>query len=155
SQCRTSASVGLGWRSANSTELMSMPGVQKPHCRPWFSWRGKLHRVQRIGLTEALDRGDARAIDGGGKQRAALHRAIIDMHHTGAALTGVAADMGAGQRQLLAQQIAQQHRRFDIDAGRLTVENEADIHVFLSSCQRSTRATPIGQVASTMSPIPN
>ena len=36
SQCRTSASVGCGWRRANSTELINMPGVQKPHPEIWF-----------------------------------------------------------------------------------------------------------------------
>src|SRR6266545_2819606 len=41
---RTSSSVGLGFCCSSSSALMSMPGVQNPHCRPWLSqnacWRG-------------------------------------------------------------------------------------------------------------------
>ena len=53
--------------------------------------------MQRVGLAKALDGGDARAVDRDGKERAALHRAVIHMHDAGAALAGIAADMRAGQ----------------------------------------------------------
>src|SRR2546427_7043439 len=34
---RTSASVGSGLTCRRSSAVISMPGVQKPHCRPWCS----------------------------------------------------------------------------------------------------------------------
>ena len=34
---RTSCSVGFGVSCSNDTAAITMPGVQKPHCRPWFS----------------------------------------------------------------------------------------------------------------------
>jgi hypothetical protein len=32
---RTSSSVGSGLRSSSHRAVISMPGVQKPHCSPW------------------------------------------------------------------------------------------------------------------------
>ena len=43
-----------------------------------------------------------------------LTRLAVDMHDAGAALGGVAADMGAGQPQILAQELDQQRARLDI-----------------------------------------
>src|SRR5688572_1667849 len=34
---RTSRSVGSGLSRRNSSNVVSIPGVQKPHCRPWLS----------------------------------------------------------------------------------------------------------------------
>src|SRR5262245_30816517 len=36
---RTSRSVVLGFSSRNDTTAMTMPAVQKPHWRAWFSWK--------------------------------------------------------------------------------------------------------------------
>ena len=45
---------------------------------------------------------------------AGLHRHAVDMDDAGAALRGVAADMGAGEAQVLAQELHQQRARIDI-----------------------------------------
>ena len=37
SSSRISPSLALGWFLHRSTALITMPGVQKPHCRPWHS----------------------------------------------------------------------------------------------------------------------
>ncbi len=41
---RTSSGVGSGLRSSSHRAVIIMPGVQKPHCRPWqvanASWTG-------------------------------------------------------------------------------------------------------------------
>ena len=34
---RTSRSVGWGFSSSRLVAAITMPGVQYPHCRPWFS----------------------------------------------------------------------------------------------------------------------
>ena len=68
-----------------------------------------LHRVQRaVGRGKALDREDARAVRLQRKLGAGLHRNPVDMDHAGAALAGIAADMGAGEAELLTQQFDKQ-----------------------------------------------
>ena len=87
-----------------------------------------LHRVQRaVGRGEALDRGDAAAVGLQRQHGAGLHRDAVDMHDAGAALAGVAADMGAGQPQLLAQQFDQQGAAFDLHRVLLAVYRQGDL----------------------------
>ena len=51
---------------------MIMPGVQKPHCRAWFSWKACLHRVQLAVRGQTLDGGDLVAVGLDGEHRAGL-----------------------------------------------------------------------------------
>src|SRR5262249_60139912 len=37
SPARTSCSVGCGFSASRLVATITMPGVQKPHCKPWFS----------------------------------------------------------------------------------------------------------------------
>ena len=59
-----------------------------------------------------------RAVAGGGEHRAGLDRAAVEVHHAGAALAGVAADMRAGEPQVLAQELHQQGARIDVGGRR-------------------------------------
>jgi hypothetical protein len=47
------------------------------------------------------------------QHQAGTHRQTIEQHGTGAADAMLAADMGACERQIVAQEIAEQHARFD------------------------------------------
>ena len=38
SPTRTSSSLGCGFSASSDTAAMTMPGVQKPHCRPCSVW---------------------------------------------------------------------------------------------------------------------
>ncbi len=90
-----------------------------------------LHRMQPVRSLrplQALDRDKRDAVEHRRQQRAALHRCAVDMHHAGAALAGVAANMGAGEAEMLAQQFGHQRGRFDIDGGRLAVQGEGNLH---------------------------
>jgi hypothetical protein len=58
--------------------------------------------------------------------RAGLYGATVDMHHTGPALTGVAADMGSGQVEMIAQEMNKQRAVFTIDRNRLAVHCQFD-----------------------------
>ena len=72
-----------------------------------------LHRMQRVraaGPDKSLDRRQRAAVEHRRQQRAALHGIAVEQHHAGAALAGVAADMGAGQVEVLAQQFGDQCR---------------------------------------------
>ena len=77
--------------------------------------------MQLLALGEALDRGDLGPFKPDGEQRAALHRLALDMHGAAATLRGVAADMCAGEAQILAQEIDKQCARIDVAADELAV----------------------------------
>ncbi len=101
---------------------MIMPGVQKPHCSAWFSRNAacigcsspSLARPS-IVVTSAPSACDR-------EHGAGLDRAAIDVDHAGAALAGVAADMGAGEAEMLAQELDQQRARLDLARHRLAVD---------------------------------
>src|SRR5450830_835773 len=61
--------------------------------QPVIIAEGGLHRVQLVALRDALDGGDIGAIGLPDQHGAGFDRAAVDMDDTGAALTGVAADM--------------------------------------------------------------
>ena len=52
------------------------------------------------------------------EHQAGAHRRAVEQDGAGAADAVLAADMGAGERQIVAQEIAEQHARFDACAGR-------------------------------------
>src|SRR6202022_1879615 len=56
-----------------------------------------LHRMQYVPLRDTLDSGGIGAVGLSDQHRAGFDRPAIDMHDTGAALAGIAADRGAVQ----------------------------------------------------------
>src|SRR4051812_24000453 len=88
--------------------------------------KGALHRMQHAVLCQAFDGGDLRSFHLGGEERTTFHGYAVHMHHTGAALTGVAADMGAGQAQLLAQEIDQKGAVLGLSRYLLAVHGECN-----------------------------
>ena len=62
----------------------------------------------------ALDGGDLGAVGLDREHGAAFDRDAVQMYDTGAALAGVATDMGAGQVQGLAQELRQQGARLGL-----------------------------------------
>ncbi len=63
---------------------------------------GLLDRVQLAVFGHALDRLQVLALGLDGEHRAALHRLAVDQDRAGAALARVAADVRAGQPQVVA-----------------------------------------------------
>ena len=74
-----------------------MPGVQKPHCVPSFSWKACCRRLMRPSIGEALDGLDVPAFAGRGERDAGQARLAVDQHRAGAAFAAVAALLGAGE----------------------------------------------------------
>jgi hypothetical protein len=73
-----------------------------------------LQRRQRaVGVRHAFDRGDIGAVGLHCEHRAALHRHAVDIDGAGAAMGGLAANMGAGHRQVFADEMHQQRARLD------------------------------------------
>src|SRR5262249_23921452 len=92
----------------------------------------RLHRMQLVALGNAFDGRDAGSCGLSRKHGAGFDRPAIDMHDTGAALAGIAADIGAGQVQMIAQELDKKRAVLDIDRDRLAVHREFDCrHVTL------------------------
>jgi hypothetical protein len=77
---------------------------------------------------ETLDRLDGGAVGLDREQHAALHERPVDDHAAGAAVAGVAPDVGSGEVEIVAKEVDQQpprvdlalvHRAVDVDADRL------------------------------------
>ena len=108
---------------------MIMPGVQKPHWRPWCSqnaaWSGCSPSAEAIpSIVVTLG-----AIGLDGEHRARLHGLAVDVDGAGAALRGVAADVGPGQVQVLADQLDQEPSRLDVHLPGNSVDDERNVLV--------------------------
>ena len=62
-----------------------------------------------------------------GEHRAALHGLAVDVDGAGAALARVAADVGAGELEVLAEDLDEQPSRLDIPLPGLSVDDERDV----------------------------
>ena len=106
---------------------MIMPGVQKPHWRPCFSqkavcigWRSSPSARPSMVLIVG-------AVGLDGEHRAGLDRPAIDVDGAGAALAGVAADVGAGQVEILAQGLDEESSRLDVELVGRPIDDERDV----------------------------
>jgi hypothetical protein len=86
-----------------------------------------LHRMQPGGRAESLDRGDLGALVHHGQAEAGIDAAAIDDDRTRAALALVAALLGAGQLQVLAQQVEQGGAGVDLHLVTLAVDRQGDL----------------------------
>ena len=124
---RISSSVGFGLFFSRSRAAMIMPGVQKPHCRAWLSWKACCIGCSVPFGGEALDRGDLAAVGLDGEHGAALHALPVEVDGAGAAVAGVAADDGADLAELLAQVVDEQRSRLDLVGVRHPVDGDVDL----------------------------
>ncbi len=86
-----------------------------------------LHRMQRpVRRRQTLDGEHIGAFELQRQHGAGLDRLAVDVNDAGAALRGVAADMGAGQPQVFAQQLHQQRARIDIGGDGLAVHRQGN-----------------------------
>ena len=83
-----------------------------------------LHRVQLAVGGQTLDRDHVGTVGLDRQHGAALHRLTVDVDGARPARRGVAPDVGAGQLELLAQELHEQRPRLDIAAASGTVDRE-------------------------------
>ena len=76
-----------------------------------------LQRVQVVAVGEALDRRDLEAVLRDGEQQAGVRAAAVDEHGARAALPVVAALLGPGEPEVLAQHVEERRARVDLRAG--------------------------------------
>ena len=87
-----------------------------------------LHRVQLAVRREALDRRDLAALAGDGERQAGEHAAAVDPDGARAARALVAALLGAGEAEVLAQRVEQADARLELEDARLAVDGELEVH---------------------------
>ena len=76
--------------------------------------KGRLHGVQVTGLADAFDGRDLVALVHHREREAAVHAAAIDVDRAGAALPVIAALLGAGEMNALAQGVEQGGARVEV-----------------------------------------
>ena len=111
--------------------------------QPVILVKGLLHGMELTIRRQALYGGDAGAVGLAGEHGARFDGHAVDEHDAGAALRCVAADMGAGQAQMLAQELHQQGAGVDIrgdgiavyDQGNLGHQHSLDLP---AACRRSS-----------------
>src|SRR6266850_2782300 len=74
---------------------------------------GRLHGMQRVGLSDAFDRGDLVALVHHGEREAGIHPLAVDVHGACAALAVVAAFLGPGEGKGFAQAIEERGARVE------------------------------------------
>ncbi len=106
-----------------------MPGVQNPHCRPWFSRNACWTRlIVPSSATRPSAVVTERSLGLDGEHRAGLDRLAVEQHRAGAAGGGVAADVGGAQAEGLPQVVDEQQPRLDLVAAADPVDRELDLH---------------------------
>jgi len=106
-----------------------------------------LQRRQSVFKRETLDGHHLGAFGLHREQQARAHGCAVDQHGAGAAHAVLAADMGAGEPQMMAQAIGQRQSRLDFDLDRLAVDFEFCRHGFVRY------AAALLSARSTMTPI--
>ena len=78
------------------------------------------------------------------EDEAGAHRLAVDQHGAGAADAVLAADVGAGQPQLVAQAVGERQARLDVDADLLAVDLEFGGHAaYLAAAALSARSVSV------------
>ena len=97
---------------------------------------GGLQGMEALGRGHALDRGDGRAVGLDGEHRAGLDGLAVEVDRAGAALRGVAADVGAREVQVLAEELDQEPSGLDIHLPGNSVDDERNMLVHGSTSFR-------------------
>ena len=86
-----------------------------------------LQRMQLAVLGEPLDRGDLRAVGLHREDRARFGAAAVDEDRARTALAGIAADVRAGEIQLLAEEVHEKCSRLDVRFAHLAVHFDRNL----------------------------
>src|ERR1700722_15593839 len=88
---------------------------------------GRLHRLAGR-RAQTLDGGYLFALNGGYRRHARAHGGAVDVHRAGAAQRHAAAELGAGELQVIAERPQQRHVRRDVELVRIAVDGELGRH---------------------------
>jgi hypothetical protein len=103
---------------------------------------GFLQRSQgAVAVAQAFDRFDPTAFDLTHGDETGAGLPSVQKHRAGAAVAGVAADLGAGETEVVAPRRRQPPNRRTIPRRRLAVQDKTHPHEFTSRSKRRSRVT--------------
>jgi hypothetical protein len=117
-----------------------MPGVQNPHCSAFFWWKRLLQLLQLLRIGQPLDRVHAAAVRLHREHQAAAHDVAVHAQRARAAHAVLAADVRAGEAELVAQEIDQVLARQDAARHLRAVDRERDYDSVVHARSRRTPA---------------
>jgi len=94
---------------------------------------GRLHGMQRPGLSDAFDRGDLVALVHYGEAQAGVHPHAVDMHGAGAALAVVAAFLRAGEQDDFTHAVQKRGARVEAQPMLISVDAQSQGYGTLGS----------------------
>ena len=100
----------------------------EPALQPVLLVEALLHRVEHAVALEALDGRDLVVRGRRGEDRARLRRLAVHQHDARAAVRRVAAPVGAGEAEVVAQEVDEQQPRLDVAGVLLAVDGHRDLH---------------------------
>ena len=106
-------------RGCTPTAEITWPGVQNPHWNASWSMNARCTGCSASGSRQSLHGRHLAAVGRRREHHAAVHPAAVEQDRARPAFAAVAALLGAGQVEVLAQQV--QQRRARIDVGQLVV----------------------------------
>ena len=129
SSARMVFSVRSAWRSRQIDRAHHHARRAEAALQAVMVAKSLLHRMQAaVGGGNAFDGDDARALRLHREHVAALHRLAVHVDGAGAALGGVAADVRAGQAQMVADEVDEQRARLDFGGDRLAVDGQGKLN---------------------------
>ena len=109
------------------------PGVQKPHCRPWHSWKACWTGPSSpSGSQQPFDGRHGVAVGGDREDEAGADRDAVEQHRARAADAVLAAEVRAGQAEVHAQEVGQQPARRGLAAPGDAVDGHGDLMQLLA-----------------------
>src|SRR5262245_7908901 len=85
-----------------------------------------LNRVERFSAGEPFDRRHLRPVSLSGEEQARADRLAVEHHRARATDAVLAAEMGAGEAEVLPQEVGERPPRFDLALARLAVDGDPD-----------------------------
>jgi hypothetical protein len=103
-----------------------MPGRADAALRRAVRDEGALQVRERAPSARPFDRRHRTTLALADRDDARAHLRVVEKHGAGAAVAGVAADLGAGEAELVAQRVGEAPRRIADELARARVDMQAD-----------------------------
>ena len=116
--------------------------------RPVVRDESALQRLEPVLLGDAFDRLNRASVRPCRELAAGVHGLPVHQDRARAALAAVASDLGAGQSEVIAQQLGKRPAIFHVEPSRRAVQRHADrgsrnCRIGLDECGRSRRRLPV------------
>src|SRR5215470_20343126 len=133
--------VAIGLRAEQGMCRCDHAGRAEAALQGMMLAEARLQGRETLILREPFDGDDLTALRLHRQHQAAAHGLAVEEHSAGAANSMLAADMRAGEPQLMAQAIGERQARFDCNLDLTPIDPEANLHAFCSAAILRARST--------------